>query len=112
MNIETNLSDIASDILATIRTNPNGFTVESLVDLWKSKISWRGFKVGGKAWQREVLSQARASWIASTQDTVTRIPPSEETLAWGGFLGGEILPNADKRAAAEALFESKFGGHQ
>lgn len=102
------INAIAADILTAIKTNPHGFTVETLVANWESKIEWLSLKRGGKAWQRELLSMARSAWIASTQQTTVAIPPSEETLSWGGFLGGEIIVQPAMVVAAEDAFYAKF----
>lgn len=100
---------IAADIIANLTINPNGFTTDTLVAHWANRIEWLGLKVGGKAWNRELLDVARSGWIASLRKTSIAIPPSEETLNAGGFLGGEIIPSAELRAAAEADFSAKFG---
>lgn len=104
----TKVREIAQDVIANLKTNPNGFTVDTLVANWENRIEWLGLKVGGKAWQRELLKTARNGWIATTQQTSVFIPPSEETLAWGGFLGGEVIPSAELRQNAEAAFEARF----
>ncbi len=101
--------EIATDVLANSKGNPNGWTVETLVANWKQRIEWLSLKVGGKAWQRELFSMARSSWIATTQKTTHFIPPSEETLAWGGFLGGEFVATEALRVSAEQAFDARFG---
>lgn len=105
----TKIEQIAADILATIRVNTHSHTVATLVAQWESNIAWLGYKVGGKRWQAELMSAAKAGWIASTQITCIAIPPSEETLAWGGFLGGEIIPVPEMYKDAEQRFAEKFG---
>ena len=107
MTIEL-VNKIAADLLANSR-NLKGLTVETLVAQWEQRIEWLGYKVGGKAWMRELLLTARCGWIATTQKTSVFIPPSEETLAWGGFLGGEYVSTEAMRNAAEAAFEERFG---
>lgn len=105
----TKIQTIAAEIIAQAKVNPNGFTVATLVAQWERNVEWLGLKVGGKAWQREVFSQARSAWIATTQKTTVAIPPSEQTLAEGGFLGGEIIPVAALMVEAEARFAEKYG---
>lgn len=102
------IEEIAADLLANSQ-NRKGLTVDELVAQWKQRIEWLGLKVGGKAWHRELLLTARCGWIASTQKTSTFIPPSEETLSWGGFLGGEFVSTPEMRANAERAFDSRFG---
>lgn len=99
---------IAEDIIANMHCNPNGFTVDTLIENWERRIDWLGLKVGGKAWQRELLEVARNGWIATLKTTSIVIPPSDETLNAGGFLGGEIIPSPALRSAAEADFSAKF----
>jgi hypothetical protein len=62
------------------------------------------FKSGGIAYYRELcLSHANAIVDRASARRHVNLP-SEETLAWGGFLGGEILHwnDADALEAAEA----------
>lgn len=102
------VNQIAADTLANCENRRN-LTVETLVAEWMQRIEWLGLKVGGKAWMRELLMTARCGWIATTQKTTVFIPPSEETLAWGGFLGGEYVATEALRISAEEAFEAKFG---
>lgn len=102
------INAIAADTLANCKRNPNGFTVETLVKNWEDRIAWLGLKVGGKAWNRELLKTARNGWIATTQKTSTFIPPSDETLSWGGFLGGEFVTTQEMTVSAETAFHNKF----
>ena len=104
----TTVREIAQDVIANMKTNPNGFTVDTLIENWENRIAWLGLKVGGKAWNRELMKIARNGWIATLRKTSVSIPPSEETLAWGGFLGGEVIPSAELRNAAEVDFEKRF----
>jgi len=85
-----------------------GAPVETLIKNWEARIEWLGLKVGGKAWQRELLSQARSGWIGTTQKTTVFLAPSEETLSWGGFLGGEFVATEELRISAERAFEERF----
>lgn len=107
MNIQI-VKEIAADVLANSQNRKN-LTVEDLVARWQQRIEWLGLKVGGKAWQRELLLVARSNWIVTTQKTNVFIPPSEETLAWGGFLGGEFVSPQYMRDEAEQAFEHRFG---
>lgn len=103
---------IAADVVNYMNArggNIHGFTSETLVKNWENRIEWLGLKVGGKAWNRELLKVARNGWIATTQKTSTFIPPSEETLVWGGFLGGEFVTTPEIRNNAEAAFDARFG---
>lgn len=102
------IHEIAADVVAKMTRNPHGFTAETLVKNWEDRIAWLGLKVGGKAWQRELFKTARNGWIATTQQTSVFIPPSEETLAWGGFLGGEFVTTPEMSANAEAAFDRQF----
>lgn len=102
------IKQIAADTLANSKRNPHGYTVDTLVANWESRIEWLGLKVGGKAWKRELLSMAKSGWIATTQMTSVFIPPSEETLSWGGFLGGEVITTEEMRTDAEAAFYQRF----
>lgn len=102
------VQQIAADTIANLKRNPNGFTVETLIANWESRIEWLGLKVGGKAWQRELLKTARNGWIATTQQTSVFLAPSEETLAWGGFLGGEVIVTEEITNRAEAAFDKRF----
>lgn len=102
------INEIAADTIANSK-NPNR-EVEALVSHYAQRVEWLGLKVGGKAWMREVFSQARSMWIATTQKTTVFIPPSEETLSWGGFLGGEFVATEALRVTAEEAFETRFGG--
>lgn len=106
---EATLTQIAADILPALKANPNKFTAEILVANWVGGVEWLGFKVGGKAWRREVVSHARSAWVATFGNTMRSIPASEETLAWGGFLGGEVYHDQDARQAAEITFNNKYG---
>ncbi|QIG73331.1 hypothetical protein EVC03_023 [Rhizobium phage RHph_Y5A] len=103
------VNEIAADVVANLKRNPNGFTAETLVKNWESRIAWLELKVGGQAWVRELVKVARAGWIATTQKTTVFIPPSEETLNWGGFLGGEYVSTEEMRMTAEEAFVAKFG---
>lgn len=61
------------------------------------------YKVGGAAYYRE-LCLSHANGIIHKASTQTHfLPPSAETLAWGGFMGGENLvwTDAQKADAAE-----------
>ena len=106
--MEALINAIAADTIAN-SSNLRGLTVETLIEEWKQRIEWLGLKVGGKAWWRELLLTARCGWIATTQKTTVFIPPSEETLSWGGFLGGEFVATEALRVSAEQAFEAKFG---
>lgn len=45
-----------------------------------------------------------AGWAVQAHAQRSRfLPPSEETLSWGGFLGGETVVWSDDDAEAEAL---------
>lgn len=106
----TNLvNQIASDIIPNLVRNPHNYTVETLIQNWEQRIEWMGFKVGGKAWEREMIKTARSAWIATTQKTTVFLAPSEETLSWGGFLGGEFVATEELRISADEAFERKFG---
>jgi hypothetical protein len=102
------VNEIAADVIANLKRNPNGFTAETLVKNWEDRIAWLGLKVGGQAWVRELVKVARAGWIATTQKTTVFIPPSEETLSWGGFLGGEYVSTEEMRLTADEAFEKRF----
>ena len=103
------VNQIAADVIANLKRNPHNYTVETLVASWEKRIEWLGLKVGGKAWERELLSTARSGWIATTQQTTVFLAPSEETLQWGGFLGGEHVATEALRISADEAFENKFG---
>ena len=52
---------------------------------------------------REAAMQA-ASWAVHAHAQRSNfLPPSEETLSWGGFMGGETVVWADDTAEAEAI---------
>ena len=103
------INEIAADTIANSK-NVHGYTTETLVKNWEDRIAWLGLKVGGEAWKRELFKTARAGWIATTQKTTEFLAPSEETLSWGGFLGGEFVATEALRVDADAAFETKFGG--
>lgn len=102
------VNEIAADVIANLKRNPNGFTAETLVKNWEDRIAWLELKVGSEEWVRELVTVARNGWIATTQKTSTFIPPSEETLSWGGFLGGEYVSTESMRVTAEQAFEKRF----
>ena len=54
--------------------------------IWLAESSWgTSYKAGGVAWLKGcTLSINRWKPV-----TMKFLPPSDETLAWGGFLGGE-----------------------
>jgi hypothetical protein len=101
------INEIAADTIAN-SANKHGYTVETLVANWVSRNEWLGRKVGGKAWFRDLLASAKYGWVATTQKTSVFIPPSEETLAWGGFLGGEWVNPQHMKDDAEAAFYARF----
>lgn len=101
------IKDIAADTIANSK-NVQGHTVDSLVRNWELRIEWLGLKVGGRAWRREMLNVARSGWIATTQKTFAFLAPSDETLSWGGFLGGEFVTTPEMTAASETAFYRRW----
>lgn len=75
-------------------------SVEEIISTWNEKCAWLGFKRDGVAWTREVLSHAIATYKATYRTNTVQV--SEETLAWGGFLSGEIVPVAELVAERDA----------
>ena len=63
------------------------------------------YKAGGLAWWRDRCQSAAQNIINSGSRISRFIPPSEETLQWGGFLGGETVVYTDSRKAAELAGE-------
>lgn len=60
------------------------------------------FKVNGLAWWKARV-RAVAFNVVDADSRVTHfIPASPDTLAWGGFLGGERVSYVDKGAETEA----------
>lgn len=106
--MEKLVTEIAADLIAKGYGKTHNYTVETLVANWRQRIEWLGLKVGGKAWRRELLLAAKNGWIATSQETTVFIPPSEETLAWGGFLGGEFVHPKEMQIAAEQAFYQRF----
>lgn len=60
--------------------------------VWMAESSWAtSYKVGGAAWLKGcILSVTR--W--QPHPDMVFLPPSDETVAWGGFLGGEWVRKA------------------
>lgn len=83
---------------------PKSASVQMTYDYVKAN-----FKVGGVAYYRELcLGHANAIVHCASARRHVNLP-SDETLAWGGFLGGEILywNEADAMEAAElAMIET------
>lgn len=107
--MNTLVLEIAKDTLAGAKVNPHNFTPETLYEHWVRRIEWMELKAGGKAWTRELKSLAKSGWIAATQKTTIATPPSEETLKWGGFLGGELYHPKELKDASERAFKDRFG---
>lgn len=82
-------------------------------------------KASGKIYERTLadwadLTPRRVSMEASIlvidmmSREVAHIPPTEETLAWGGFLGGstEVWTNSEKEAAALEMLAGLLAKHR
>ena len=63
------------------------------------------FKANGLAWWRDRCRGAAQNIIGSGSRVSHFIPPSEETLLWGGFLGGETVVYNDPYKAADLAKE-------
>jgi|WetSurMetagenome_2_1015567.scaffolds.fasta_scaffold00846_20 hypothetical protein len=61
------------------------------------------FKALGNRWWKERAISVAECIVAKESRRSRFIPPSEETLAWGGFLGGETVHWTDKDAKAAAI---------
>jgi hypothetical protein len=61
------------------------------------------FKVNGLAWWKARIRAMAYNVVDADSRVVHYIPPSPETLAWGGFLGGERISYTNKAAEADAM---------
>jgi hypothetical protein len=61
------------------------------------------FKVNGLAWWKARIRSVSHDLVSADSRVTHFIPASPETLAWGGFLGGERISYTNKSAEADAM---------
>lgn len=65
-------------------------------------ISGSMWKAEGLAWWKDRCRAMAGAFVDADAKVSHFIPPSPETLAWGGFLGGEHISYMDKAKQADA----------
>jgi hypothetical protein len=63
------------------------------------------FKPNGLAWWRDRCRSVANNIVQQRSTISTFIQPSQETLQWGGFLGGEHVVYTDEAAEHRAVAE-------